>query len=623
MKILPSVVAAACSTLLFGFEFCCYNADLSLAFLVPSSARQTVPLSSLFSQAVINLQETNDAILPSSSSSNSRISNSNTPQDEYDVIVIGSGIGGLSCAAMLALYGYSVAVLESHTQPGGAAHGFQIYDKELQDVFHFDTGPSFFSGLNHDIPAKASNPLRSVLDALDEQVECIPYRTFGLKFPQGDFLHTADFGRPGGALEQATATSAAAGGGASASSPQEALQQWESLIKKMEPLAAAVAALPTAALRTDVGVALTTAPFLPKFATTNPLENLKLTAPYSNILQESGVQDAFLKNWLDLLCFCLSGLPASGTITAEMAMMMGEFYDQDAVMDCPKHGAQSIVQALVRGLKKHSGSLFLKSHVDRINIENGKAIGVTLRKNQQKIKAKKAVVSNLSVWDLFSSGILDTRAFPHTFVKERMETPVGKSFMHMHVGFRMTRNEIEKLQAHYMYMDDWERGVEAEDNAVLLSIPSVHDESLAPPGYGVLHIYTPATEDYERWKGLDRKSDEYKQLKEERSQYLWKVLEKVIPDIRDRAKVVQVGTPLTHERFLRRYKGSYGAAIQAGKQSFPFPRTPVKGLLVCGDSCFPGIGVPAVAGSGLLAANSVSLDSLKPQLDVLRRMNVS
>ena len=49
-------------------------------------------------------------------------------------------------------------------------------------------------------------------------------------------------------------------------------------------------------------------------------------------------------------------------------------------------------------------------------------------------------------------------------------------------------------------------------------------------------------------------------------------------------------TPLTHQRFLNRYRGSYGPAIRAGEASFPFPGTPVKGLLSCGDSCFPGIG---------------------------------
>ena len=171
-----------------------------------------------------------------------------------------------------------------------------------------------------------------------------------------------------------------------------------------------------------------------------------------------------------------------------------------------------------------------------------------------------------------------------------------------------------------MFMDDWDRGTEADENAVLLSIPSVHDDSLAPDGYAVLHIYTPATEDFSRWDNVDRKSKEYEALKEERSAYLWNVLEKFIPDIRERARVVRVGTPLTHQRFLRRYRGSYGPAIQPDEGSFPFPGTPIKGLLVCGDSCFPGIGIPAVAGSGFLTANSVSFDSIQPQRKMLKKL---
>lgn len=545
------------------------------------------------------------------------------PKDNYDVCIVGSGIGGLSCAAMLSLYGYSVAVFESHTHPGGCGHGFVVKSRDSdastsnggeQDnqYYRFDTGPSFFSGLNSNYPAKLSNPLRMVLDAIDEKVDCIPYTTFGLKFPQGDFIHSTSFGneisQTGGSNDNNVIQNLAGKNG---------VQQWKALMKKMEPLANAVDALPTIALRGDVGIALTMSSFLPNFAKTNPLENLKLTKPFSTIIDNAGVENEFIKQWLDLLCFCLSGLPADGTITAEMAMMMGEFYDPDAVMDCPKGGAKSIIDALVRGIEKNGGSVFVNSHVDKINIDNGCATGITLRKNNRVVKATKAVISNLSVWDLFKSNIVDNNQFPSKFVKDRLNTPVGKSFMHLHVGFKATRDELEKLQAHYMYIDDWSRGVDAEDNAVLLSIPSVHDETLAPSGHAVLHIYTPATESYDRWMNVDRKSDQYKKLKEERSEYLWTVLEKVIPDIRDRSTHVQVGTPLTHERFLRRHKGSYGPAIRAGEGSFPFPGTPIKNLLLCGDSCFPGIGVPAVAGSGLIAANSVSLDSLKPQLKVL------
>lgn len=533
------------------------------------------------------------------------ISRPKKPLDSYDVVIVGSGIGGLSCAAMLSLYGYSVAVFESHYAAGGCAHGFRLKDKELGSDFVFDTGPSFFSGLNPEIPPKSSNPLRTVLDAVGEKVDCIAYETFGLKFPEGDFVHTANFGRDGGVLDQVSGRAATA--------------QWSALMKNMEPLAAAVAALPTAALRGDIGTLLTAAPFMSNFAKTNPLENLKLTRSFSDIVNRS-VTDSFTKNWLDLLCFCLSGLPAEGTITAEMAMMLGEFYEPGAVMDAPKGGACSIIKALLRGIEKHGGSVFLNSHVDEIVIEAGRATGILLKRGNKLIKAKKAVVSNLSVWDLFGSGIVDSEAFPETFVADRKSTPVGKSFMHLHIGFRATREELDKLQAHYMYIDDWSRGIDAEDNAVLLSIPSVHDDTLAPKGHAVLHMYTPATEDFSRWEHVERRSPEYAELKKKRSAYLWKILEKIIPDIRNRARVVKVGTPLTHKRFLRRHMGSYGPAIKAGEGSFPFPGTPLQGLLLCGDSCFPGIGVPAVSGSGVIAANSISFDSIRPQMKVLEML---
>jgi phytoene dehydrogenase-like protein len=81
----------------------------------------------------------------------------------------------------------------------------------------------------------------------------------------------------------------------------------------------------------------------------------------------------------------------------------------------------------------------------------------------------------------------------------------------------------------------------------------------------------------------------------------------VIPDVRARAETTLIGTPLTHERFLRRHRGSYGPAIKAGSgKTFPGPGTPLPGLYCCGDSTQPGIGLPAVAASGMIAANTIA-----------------
>jgi phytoene dehydrogenase-like protein len=67
-----------------------------------------------------------------------------------------------------------------------------------------------------------------------------------------------------------------------------------------------------------------------------------------------------------------------------------------------------------------------------------------------------------------------------------------------------------------------------------------------------------------------------------------------------------VGTPLTQARFLRRHRGTYGPAISARNGTWPGAATPLPGLSVCGDSCMPGIGVPAAAASGMIAANALA-----------------
>ena len=118
----------------------------------------------------------------------------------------------------------------------------------------------------------------------------------------------------------------------------------------------------------------------------------------------------------------------------------------------------------------------------------------------------------------------------------------------------------------------------------------------------------PATEPYSEWAHLDRDSDEYKKKKEEAADFLWSAIEEYIPDARKRAipGTVQIGTPLTHERFLRRTRGSYGPRTDAGlQQTLPGHKTPMPGFYMCGDYTFPSIGVPATAASGAITANSI------------------
>ena len=68
------------------------------------------------------------------------------------------------------------------------------------------------------------------------------------------------------------------------------------------------------------------------------------------------------------------------------------------------------------------------------------------------------------------------------------------------------------LDCHHLVVNDWQ-DLEASQNVCIISIPSVFDASLAPAGKHTIHAYVAANEPYDIWEGLDKKSQEYKDLK--------------------------------------------------------------------------------------------------------------
>lgn len=156
----------------------------------------------------------------------------------------------------------------------------------------------------------------------------------------------------------------------------------------------------------------------------------------------------------------------------------------------------------------------------------------------QFVRARKAVVSNASMWDTLK--LLPPGALPDSYVNGVNKTPQCESFMHLHLGFdakvykkqeeandflvfdvflmEQEQGIADDLEIHHIVVNDWDRGVDADQNVVLISVPSVLSPNLAPPGKHVLHSYLPGTEPFGLWEGLDRRSVEYKNLKTQRSE---------------------------------------------------------------------------------------------------------
>jgi phytoene dehydrogenase-like protein len=211
---------------------------------------------------------------------------------------------------------------------------------------------------------RSPNPLKNVFQIIEEDCEWITYDRWGTVLPNGK-----KFAPPIGPEGLATVLKEHGGPGAE--------EEFASLMIRMAPLSDAAQALTSMALREDAGAIVTLLKYPSELFRTLK-QGQALNEPFSVIMDEMNLKNEFVKNWLDMLCFLLQGLPASGTMNAVMAYMLADWYRPGVTLDFPKGGSGEIAQALVRGVKKYGGDVVCNSHVDEIIVENDRAVGVKL-----------------------------------------------------------------------------------------------------------------------------------------------------------------------------------------------------------------------------------------------------
>ena len=530
-------------------------------------------------------------------------------------------MGGLSCAALLAKANIPVILVESHYEIGGCAHEFAYTedgivvpsdkmkeeDKNCNKYYHFEAGPSLYSGLSLD---RSPNPLKHVFQMIDEEPEWITYDIWGAFLPEAPDGYELSIG-----AEAFEVVLDRYGG-------PTAISDWKKLSEYLRPICEGVMELPTVAIRNDIGIFQTLLSKYPMAVIKTIIQGKALTRPFAEVYDELDIKDDFLKNYLNLLCFLLQGMPDTGTLSAVMAYMIDDFYKPNAVMDFPKGGSGEIAAALERGILKNGGKVLRRTHVEEILIEDGRAVGVRCRGGKI-IKASKGVVSNADLW---TTSKLVPEGVHEGFDEERktllQNTDMCKSFVHLHLGIDATDLDLSKVPPQWTVVQSWDVPIDEPSNVIVVSVASLLDPSLAPENRHVIHAYTAGNEPYSIWKKFEDKSnpEEYEKFKNERAACLFNAIKKHIPDLDDRTKLSFIGTPITHARFNRRFEGTYGPAIAAGKETFPGQITPLPALYRCGDSTNPGIGVPAVAASGALAAAAI-LDT-KDHLELLKKIKL-
>jgi phytoene dehydrogenase-like protein len=561
---------------------------------------------------------------------------SNDEEEEVvDIAIVGAGIGGLCAGAILnTLYGKKVGVYESHYLLGGCAHAFDRRSSNNVN-FTFDSGPTIVLGCS----AKPYNPLRQVLNAIGQEVEWIRYDGWGMiEYPGSDKEQRWKVELGPNVFEEGPLQQFGGDG---------ALEEFRQLRKLTKKLVAGAVEIPAMAMRPGKSALIPLLRYLPALTELIKQGDLS-TGTFAPFMDGPlfHVKNPWFRSWLDALAFSLSGLPAARTSAAAMAYVLYDMHRPDAALDYPKGGLGRVIDALVKGVEQgSSGSkVNLRRHVESIDTSlNGSRItGLTLQ-GGKKITAREGVIHNAPVWSLnkliknphaqnvlnnflpqrvrrkprsswkvTESGayVLNDREFSHVEDSLLFRTDTAEmtgSFLHLHLAIKADGLDLDKMEAHYTVMDRSLAGSGPDDgpcgelNMIAVSNPCVIDKTLAPEGYMVIHAYGAGNEPYELWKDIKRNSPEYKQLKEERAEVLWRAVESIIPDAKTRVVLELIGSPRTHERFLRRPNGTYGSATEDYLRD---GSTPYKSLVLAGDGIFPGIGIPAVALSGASAANA-------------------
>ncbi|MEI8251721.1 MAG: carotenoid isomerase [Synechococcus sp. ELA057] len=508
--------------------------------------------------------------------------------DRWDVIVIGSGIGGLVTASQLAAKGARVLVLERYLIPGGSGGSFR------REGYTFDVGASMIFGFGE---KGHTNLLTRALADVGQHCDTIP-----------DPAQLA-YHLPGGLQVAVDRDYERFLADLTARFPHEA-KGIRAFYDTCWQVFRCLDAMPLLSLEDPA--------YLTKVFFKAPLACLGLARwlPFNvGDVARAHISDEQLLKFIDMECFCWSVMPADRTPMINAGMV---FSDRHAGgINYPRGGVGVIAEKLVAGLEAHGSAIRYKARVTEVLIEgeggDARAVGVKLASGET-IRARR-VVSNATRWDTFAGEAGSEGAVTHPLV-DAAHTPGSErtwrrrykpsaSFLSLHLGIDAAVVP-EGFHCHHLLLERWQE-MEAEQGVVFVSMPTLLDPSLAPEGRHILHTFTPSS--IEAWKDLS--PDQYRQKKQADADRLIARLEAILPGLAGSIRHREVGTPRSHRRFLGRMGGSYGpipALRLPGLLPMPFNRTGLQGLYCVGDSCFPGQGLNAVAFSGFACAHRIGAD---------------
>lgn len=482
---------------------------------------------------------------------------------EYDVAIVGAGLGGLSTGSLLAQKGYKVLVLDKHNMPGGYATNFQ------RNSFSFDVSLHSFDGV-----MKGGNSYK-VIEAcgIEDKVEFIPNKTLyrytsddvELKVKHRDFEGYKQqlfnyFPEEKENLKRLFATA------------EKNFKHLSGFLYHRLPFWLRIVATP----------------FF--YRSLLKFEHDTVDQFFSRFTQNERLKAILAAQW------SYYGLPPKDLAFGYFSYPFIDYLKYGGYTI--EGGSQKLSNALVEVIKNHGGEVVLSSPVSSINVKNNKVVGLTTKRLGE-VKARKIVtnVSPLSVLKLVNGNTFDDK-----FVDKVKSQKLSVSGFQVYLGLNCTFKELGIPEDEYIMffspsipqVEQYKKIMKGEvmdgDTGWSINLFSNMDPTVVEEGKSSLGIFTligPVD-----WHSLPKM--EYRRKKKALVDSLVARAEEKIPGLSKHIEVCEGGSPRTMTKFTGNPMGSIYGFAQNIEQSGLFRRFPqkypVKGLYQVGAWTFPGGG---------------------------------
>lgn len=488
---------------------------------------------------------------------------------EYDVIVIGGGLAGLTAGSLLAKRNLKVAVFDKSYNPGGSCGIF----KRKNTIF--DQGSAMLYGFGE----KGFNAHRFVFNVLEEPIDII----------QHDLLYVVNFKGhriPFHAnVKQFTEELAKV-----FPKQRENIKRfYDDMLVMYEHVMVETPSYRSA----DETKAIDGLKGLIK----HPISYIRFLS-YLNMsakqLLERYFDDPEIYKFFDKLTstYCYATVEEAPAVLASVMFVDnhvgGSYYPAGSTLFLPGK--------LEKVIEENGGEMILSTVINEILFKEGKAIGVKC--DNGLIYTAKYVIYSGTVWNLY-----DKLISSKVSSRKRREWAKAQVMTYPSVMIYLTVDKevipedtapLEMLVGNPDYLD------ESEVTAYILSID---DKNLCDEDEHTVMAIGPS---FEKWDFLSEKEYQVKKAKEK--ERLIQVLEHRFPNFSKHIRTIEVATPRTIEHYTMKNHGAVAGPKQMlGQHMFKRQhiRTEWSNLFCCGESTVLGTGTPTVTTSGISAANAV------------------